>query len=420
MDNKCESTLMYKTLLKLLSHDTRNTFVKLKVLMDDIEDGPVKNMIIDAVEELYETIASSSGFLDGKKRIQSIHDMLVDLKITSDKISLENHKRVDFCSDPKVFLFGEVSELFNHALLNIIENALKYSEDEDKIEVSIKRKASDIVIEVTDSGIGMVQEDIDSIFEQGYRAKIVKDIEGTGTGLWITKNIINRDGGTITVKSELGFGSTFIVTIPAFHTPSLEKAMDIIVENFIDDPDEIEKSLNSVKTLVDLHNPPPDVDYDSVVFANLLNYLRKERRKKSHTHFKDKLLDLKTKNPNGKKVLIVDDSSYVHYYLGNYFTDLGYNVVDFGFNGEEGYKLYSEYRPDIVTLDITMPVMSGLEASEKILEIDSNANLLFLSGLGSHKGLIDNIHSKLGSKPYSVLTKPFTVEKLKEVLKDFN
>lgn len=419
MDNN-DSTLMYKTLLKLLSHDTRNTFVKLKVLMEDIQDGPVKDMICDAVEELYETIASSSGFLDGKKRIQSLHEMMVNLKITSDKISLENHKRIDFYCDAKVFLFVEVSELFNHALLNIIENALKYSEDEEKVEVSVKRRGPNIVIEVSDSGIGMVQEDLDSIFEQGYRAKIVKDIEGTGTGLWITKNIINRDGGTISVKSELGFGSTFIITIPAFYTPSLENSMDIIVENFLDDPDEIEKSLNSVKTLIDLHNPPDDVDYDSVVFANLLNYLRKERRNRSHSHFKDKLIDIKSKNPEGKTVLIVDDSSYVHYYLGNYFTDLGYKVVDFGFNGEEGYKMYAEYRPDIVSLDITMPVMSGLEASDKILEMDPDANLLFLSGLGSHKGLIDSIHKKLGHRPYSVLTKPFTVEKLKEVLKDFN
>lgn len=418
--NNIDSTVMYKTLFKLLIHDSRNTFVKLKALLSDLNNGPIKDMISDSVQELFELIASSAGFIDGKKRILSLYDIVADLSLTEDKITLTNHKRINFEYDPKIYLFIEVSELFHHAILNIIENALKYSSDEDCVYVSLKRISNNIEITIKDNGIGIDADERCKIFEQGYRTKSVKDYDGTGIGLWITKNIISKDGGLIEVSDNNGHGSVFKVTIPVFITNNMEESMDIVINNYINDPEELDKCIQSVKTLIDLHNPPKEYHYDSLIFANLLNYVRKERRNRNESHFKEKLLEIKSRNPDGKTVLIVDDSAYVHYYLGSYFCDLGYRVLDYGFNGEEGYNLYEIHKPDIVTLDITMPVMSGLEAGERILEMNPDVNLMFLSGLGDHKGIQDNIHEKFKSKTVGILTKPFTIDKLKEALSRFN
>ncbi len=82
--------------------------------------------------------------------------------------------------------------------------------------------------------------------------------------------------------------------------------------------------------------------------------------------------------------------------------------------------MYKELKPDIITLDITMPVMSGIEASEVIIEHDKNANIIFLSGLGDHRGLSKNIDAKIGRGNYNLLTKPFTKDKLHEILKDIS
>lgn len=411
-----DNTLMFKTLFKLLDHDTRNTFVKLNALVSDLEDSPVKDMISDSVQELSDIIASSSGFIDGKKRILSMYDIVSDLTLTEDKITLTNHHRIKFSFEPKIYLFVEVSELFNHAILNIIENALKYSPEDEIVEVDIKREENYIVIYVKDQGIGIDPHDQKYIFNQGYRAKNAIKFDGTGVGLWITKNIINRDSGSIEVYSNGEKGSVFKVMVPIFFTNSLEESMDILIFNYIDDHTELEKCMESVKTLVDMHNPPPEYHYDSLIFANLLNYLRKEKRNKTESHFKEKLLEIKSRNPQGKKVIIVDDSTYVHYYLGTFFSRLGYCVVDFAFNGLEGLNLYETYKPDLITLDITMPVMSGLEASEKIMDIDPHAKMLFLSGLGDHKGLHKVIENRLGKHNYGILAKPFTIDDLKDSL----
>ncbi len=412
-------TVMYKTLFKLMNHDTRNTFVKLEALLSELDNIPVKDMISDSIKELYEIIAASSGFIDGKKRIMSLYDIVSDLSLTEDKITLTNHHRIKMVNDPKVYLFIEVSELFHHAILNIVENALKYSPSEEIVEVSLIRESNSIIVEVKDRGIGISDEDKKHIFNQGFRTERVQDYQGTGIGLWITKNIVTKDSGTIEVFDNDDKGSIFRITIPIYFTDNIEDSMDIILNNYIDDPLELDKCLKSVKTLLDLHKPPKEYHYDSLVFANLLNYVRTERRDKSQSHFKEKLLEIKSRNPHGKTVLIVDDSAYVHYYLGSFFCDLGYRVVEYGFNGEEGYNLYDIHKPDIVTLDITMPVMSGIEASDKILEINPDANILFLSGLGSHKGVVDSISKRLNGKEFGILSKPFTADNLKESLKLF-
>ncbi|MGL1894436.1 MAG: ATP-binding protein [Spirochaetaceae bacterium] len=415
-----ENKLMYKTLFKLLDHDTRNTFVKLNALVSDLNQSPVKDMISDSIQELSELIVASSGFIDGKKRVMSVYDIVSELSLTSDKITLTNHNRINFTHDPKIYLFVEVSELFNHAIINLIENALKYSDESTKVDVSIIREVNNIIISIKDRGIGILEEDREHIFEQGFRAQSAAGYEGTGIGLWITKNIVLKDYGTLEVLDREGSGSEFIITVPIFFTDSLEESMEVVINNYIDNPKELKDCMSSIKTLIDLHNPPDEYHYDSLVFANLLNYVRKEKRNKTDSHFKDRLEEIKSRNPDGKTVLIVDDSTYVHYYLGSFFSDLGFRVLDYAYNGKEGFNLYETFKPDLVSLDITMPVMSGLEASEKILEFDPKANLLFLSGLGSHKGLIKVIKERLNDNKFGMLAKPFNIDELKDSLTIFN
>lgn len=66
-----------------------------------------------------------------------------------------------------------------------------------------------------------------------------------------------------------------------------------------------------------------------------------------------------------KKVMIVDDSAFIRKTLRNILEEAGYGIVCEAVNGEEAVQLYKEYKPDIVTMDITMPVMDGVTALEK-------------------------------------------------------
>jgi PAS domain S-box-containing protein len=101
-------------------------------------------------------------------------------------------------------------------LLNLLDNAIKFSPDGGKISVKAQIEGKMVKCEISDQGIGIAKEDIPRIFEKFYRVdnSDVSEIPGTGLGLPIVKHIVESHGGTISVKSKLGKGSTFTVLLP--------------------------------------------------------------------------------------------------------------------------------------------------------------------------------------------------------------
>ena len=102
------------------------------------------------------------------------------------------------------------------ALTNLVENAVKYNKDHGYVKVTLDADHQYFIVEVKDSGIGIPEESYEHIFERFYREdkSHSNEIGGTGLGLSITRNIILMHRGTISVSSELGQGTTFIVKIP--------------------------------------------------------------------------------------------------------------------------------------------------------------------------------------------------------------
>lgn len=102
------------------------------------------------------------------------------------------------------------------ALHNLIGNALKYTPAGGKVEVKVHLDASNLLVQVVDTGIGISAEEIDLVFEKFYRAKDrrVSDITGTGLGLALAREVVRLHGGDISVRSELDKGSTFTMTVP--------------------------------------------------------------------------------------------------------------------------------------------------------------------------------------------------------------
>jgi len=99
---------------------------------------------------------------------------------------------------------------------NIIANAVKYTPPKGKISIKSFRREKDIQFKISDTGIGIPKKDIDKIFSKFFRSKNAVGFEtsGSGLGLYVAKNIVERHGGTITLESEEGKGTTFIITLP--------------------------------------------------------------------------------------------------------------------------------------------------------------------------------------------------------------
>ncbi|MBN1799164.1 MAG: response regulator [Spirochaetales bacterium] len=112
------------------------------------------------------------------------------------------------------------------------------------------------------------------------------------------------------------------------------------------------------------------------------------------------------------RVLIVDDSMFVTKQIGQILTSEGFEIAGTASNGEEGLEKYKELYPkvDLVTMDITMPVMDGVTSLEKIVEFDKNANIIMISALGKQDLVKKSL--LLGAKNYIV--KPLDRKKVLE------
>lgn len=112
-----------------------------------------------------------------------------------------------------------------------------------------------------------------------------------------------------------------------------------------------------------------------------------------------------------KSVLIVDDAAFMRTSIRK-MIESEFNVVGEAENGEEAVKRYAQLKPDIVTMDITMPVMNGIQAAKSILAADPKANIIMISALGQEAYVKEAIIT--GAKNFIV--KPFKVETVLKIL----
>ena len=108
------------------------------------------------------------------------------------------------------------------------------------------------------------------------------------------------------------------------------------------------------------------------------------------------------------RILVVDDSRTSRKILRTILEDAGHEVIGEAMDGQDGVNKFKELRPDLVTLDITMPVMDGLEALRCIREVDGNAKVIMVTAAGQQNKMIDAI--KLGASEF--VTKPFEPEEI--------
>ncbi|MBM7623357.1 response regulator [Sporohalobacter salinus] len=113
-----------------------------------------------------------------------------------------------------------------------------------------------------------------------------------------------------------------------------------------------------------------------------------------------------------KSILIVDDAQFMRTMLSKLVQEEGYEVVGEAVNGEDAVEKYKEFNPDLVTMDITMPEMDGIEAMEHIKEFDPEADIIVCSAMGQKPMVVDALEA--GAKDFIV--KPIKPEKVKEAL----
>lgn len=411
-----EKTTILETILDILSHDTKNVFVKINALLQELGDNPVRGMLQDSVDELFTITKEAVGYLGNSRRIISVLETVQNIRLTGERIPLFSHRRINVIHDPPELFFGECSDLFKNAVTNIVENALKYTPEEGQISIKLEYRKQHIHIGIGDQGQGIPDDEKERIFERYFRREKTQDIEGSGRGLWITRNIIKKEGGDLWVEDNRDGGALFMIKIPAYKVAHWDGELVRLSEWFDLPLPKIQEKALAVRALYQLKGLPKDADLDSVVFTSLLDHLRKESHKRNSAQFKQKLMALKKENPDGASVLIADDSIYVHYYLGTFLAKLGYKISGYARDGLEAVNYYQALTPRVITLDCTMPVMSGIEAAKKIYSTHPDVRILFITGLGDSPAFRQEIAAIIPRGCYQVITKPFKEDQLTEAM----
>lgn len=198
--------LLYSELLK----EQENLSSETIYMIDNIAEQSEKlNFLISS---LITTSRLETGIVSVNPSKNSIKELIEKLL---PQFKLEINKKdiklkVDFIDCVANFDMKWTSE----ALLNILDNAIKYTPMGGSINIRIKRYELFSCIEITDDGIGISEEDYSRIFTRFYRGKTVSQYSGVGIGLYLTREILKKEGGYVTVDSKINEGSTFAVYLP--------------------------------------------------------------------------------------------------------------------------------------------------------------------------------------------------------------
>ncbi len=215
-----------------VSHDLRTPLTSIKLFAELLENEvPKQNraaqdyleIIQEQIARLERMIANVLAYTKSEKQTPTLNAAEIDLTQLVCK-TLENmsvHFKAQQCTVERLItaeplrVLGERDALIQ-MVENLLFNAIKYSPNEKKIKIELTREGRHAVLRVSDTGIGIAEDELQKIFEPFYRSSRheAKQVGGTGLGLALVKQTVQAHQGKIHVQSELGKGSTFTVMLP--------------------------------------------------------------------------------------------------------------------------------------------------------------------------------------------------------------
>ena len=264
-------------------------------------------------------------------------------------------------------------------IFNLLSNAFKYTSNKGNITVEVRKVASQAVVSVCDTGIGIPVEHISKIFDRFYQTDNASSSSsftlGTGIGLALAKGIMNMHHGKIEVESTVGEGTKFILSLSLGN------------RHFSDEEMAVTEGRESLII--------PEASVSS--YGQLMAEEIKEPESQKNMDEEDK-----------PTILLVDDNTELLSMLEDIFLPM-YNVYT-ACNGREGLEMAQQIQPDLIVSDVIMPEMSGKDLCYKIktnVEL-SHISVVLLTAQTSVEYVVEGL--MFGADDY--ITKPFNIKVL--------
>lgn len=213
--------------IALASHELKTPLTSIKGYLQLLEKKAEQNndkIFIDRalyqVEKLNILIADllnvskiEAGKLEFNIELFDLKALIIDV-IDIFSHSHKSHKIIYNNTSDEVFNIKADKQRLEQVLINLLSNAIKYSPKADKVYINLLSESNNVKVKVKDEGIGLNEVQVKNLFTKFYRAENIANVSGLGLGLYLSKEIITRHEGEITVTSEAGKGSEFCFTLP--------------------------------------------------------------------------------------------------------------------------------------------------------------------------------------------------------------
>jgi len=367
--------------------------------------GPLQNLLAESIALANSKMQKQLTIMS--KNAKSLHQLLSDLldfsKLESGKASLnlelmdlQTHIReiitsftpmadnkgiaISFQSKCEITFLKYDSYKIERILCNLLSNAIKFTPSGGVVVVGLEKEDDDLEISVKDTGVGILPEEQEMIFDRFRQADegSKRQHGGTGIGLSLVEEFTKLHGGAVRVDSKPGKGSVFTVSLPYNSFKTAEKSE----ERF------------DGKMVEFQHKPqviaPP-------VLEQLTNEDNKTQSSKTEWQASDR-----------QKILVIEDNSDMADYITSIISP--YFEVITSANGHDGYKAACNLKPDLILSDWMMPLKTGIEVCKEIKNNKEMVRIPFvlLTSKAEMEAKIDALEA--GADDY--LTKPFDKNEL--------
>lgn len=334
---------------------------------------------------LEDTVSELLEFRQLEEKKYAVHFVRIDLVELLQELynrflpySQFHHIRFEFFCKEESLLADVDPKAVVKIASNLITNAFKYTTDRVIIRLRYRPKSESVLITVHDNGMGIAQQDIQTVFEPFTQIVTEKGkFKGVGLGLALSSSLVKLHGGDINISSNYGKWCNFHVCLPRFNK-QVEKKSDILLSNILD--------FSDIDSL-----------YDTTLTKKVVVKKKKLNGKQDREH-----------------VLVVEDTPELAQMIIDYFSN--YYIVGYAKNGAEALDYIYKQHPDIVISDIIMPEMDGIELV-KAIRTDyniSHTGIILLTARTTDEDKLTGL--EVGANAY--IKKPFSFKELELIVRN--
>jgi CheY-like chemotaxis protein/two-component sensor histidine kinase len=427
--------------------------------------------LVSLINDLLDISRIESGRVNLKVEPVEMDDIIEDVVDTFATVAKQGGVELSWSVEEGMPRAAADRDRIGQVLMNLLSNAIKYSPDGGAASIDARIVDGRVLVEVTDTGIGISEEDQHQLFTKFFRvdSALTREIGGTGLGLSICKSVVELLGGEIGVRSEAGKGTTFFFTLriateDMARTPEVLGPLEVGGSVLVIEPDEevagliravLEKRgyetllARSAREAYDLaveHQPSLitlDVILDDMGGFELLQNLKDDERtaeipvvvlsiicdrgrslRFGAAHYLEKPIDSArlvsvVDGLVGAKtapvVLVVDDDRDIVGVLAHTMQARGFAVAC-AYDGAEAMRAVESQHPDLILLDLQMPVMDGYEVMRAIKSDESTCDIPIVVMTAHH---LDETQVELLQSAAEYVNKPLSADDLVEHVERF-